>query len=92
MNEPICDEKTLDNIENDAKMEVKTQSKLAWNEFLEPNKILLDECCSHLEKMAKESPEKNNILQTFAPLICPTDENNFNENPKGKWFIFAGWK
>ena len=63
MNEPICDEKTLDNIENDAKMEVKTQSKLAWNEFLEPNKILLNECCSHLEKMAKESPEKNNILQ-----------------------------
>ena len=63
MNEPICDEKTLDNIENDAKMEVKTQSKLAWNEFLEPNKILLDECCSHLEKMAKESSNKNNILQ-----------------------------
>ena len=63
MNEPICDEKTLNNIENDAKMEVKSQSKLAWNEFLEPNKILLNECCSHLEKMAKESPEKNNILQ-----------------------------
>jgi len=63
MNEPICDEKTLDNIENDAKMEVKTQSKLAWNEFLEPNKILLNECCSHLEKMAKESSNKNNILQ-----------------------------
>ena len=63
MNEPICDEKTLDNIENDAKMEVKSQSKLAWNEFLEPNKILLNECCSHLEKMAKESSNKNNILQ-----------------------------
>ena len=63
MNEPICDEKTLENIEKDAKMEVKTQSKLAWNEFLEPNKILLNECCSHLEKMAKESSNKNNILQ-----------------------------
>ena len=63
MNEPICDEKTLENIEKDAKMEVKIQSKLAWNEFLEPNKILLNECCSHLEKMAKESLEKNNILQ-----------------------------
>ena len=58
MNEPICDEKTLDKIENDAKIEVKSQSKLAWNEFLEPNKILLKECCSHIEKMAKESPEK----------------------------------
>ena len=44
MNQPICDEKTLETIENDAKIEVKTQSKLAWNEFLKPNKILLCFC------------------------------------------------
>tara|TARA_B100001559_G_C16442838_1_gene595298 strand:+ start:121 stop:1290 length:1170 start_codon:yes stop_codon:yes gene_type:complete len=35
---------------------------------------------------------KKNIIQTFAPLVCPTDENNFNITPNGKWFIFAAWK
>ena len=68
MNEPICNLETLETIENDAKIEVKTQSKLAWSEFLEPNKILLNECCSHLEKMAKESSQKNNILKNIKDL------------------------
>ena len=68
MNEPICNLETLETIENDAKIEVKTQSKLAWSEFLEPNKILLNECCSQLEKMAKESSQKNNILKNIKDL------------------------
>tara|TARA_X000000950_G_scaffold73465_2_gene91329 strand:+ start:4803 stop:7232 length:2430 start_codon:yes stop_codon:yes gene_type:complete len=68
MNEPICNLETLETIENDAKIEVKTQSRLAWSEFLEPNKILLNECCSQLEKMAKESSQKNNILKNIKDL------------------------
>ena len=68
MNQPICDEKTLETIENDAKIEVKTQSKLAWNEFLEPNKILLYQCCSHLEKIAQKSSQRNTILKKIKEL------------------------
>ena len=47
----------------------------------------------NLESVAlKAGFSKNNIIQTFAPLICPTDEDNYNENPNGRWFVFAGWK
>ena len=65
MNEPICNLETLETIEKDAKIEVKQQSKSAWIEFLEPNKILLSECCSHLEKLAQVSQQKNNILKNI---------------------------
>ena len=36
--------------------------------------------------------KKKNIIETFAPLVCPTDEDNYNINPNGNWFVFAAWK
>ena len=47
----------------------------------------------NLESVAlKAGFKKNNIIQTFAPLICPSDEDKYRETPHGKWFVFAGWK
>ena len=46
-----------------------------------------------LENVAlKAGFNKNDIIQTFGPLICPTDDDNYNINPNGRWFIFAAWK
>ncbi len=40
----------------------------------------------------KASFKKQDIIEDFAPLICPTEKNNYNINPAGKWYLFAAWK
>tara|TARA_Y200000002_G_scaffold168310_2_gene138830 strand:- start:308 stop:2737 length:2430 start_codon:yes stop_codon:yes gene_type:complete len=62
MNEPISDLETLESIEKAAKKEVKLDAKLAWEEFLQPNKELVKECCNHIEKMAISSQFKNDLV------------------------------
>ena len=63
MKKPIADLETLEAIEKAAKKDVKLNAKLAWEEFLQPNKILVKECCLHLESMASSSKFKNELIQ-----------------------------
>jgi pyruvate/2-oxoglutarate/acetoin dehydrogenase E1 component/TPP-dependent pyruvate/acetoin dehydrogenase alpha subunit len=67
-NHPIADIDTLNEIEQSAKKEVKEQAKLAWKEFLEPNKLLQNECCIHLEKIMINSSEKNELSKILEKL------------------------
>jgi len=67
-NHPITDIDTLNEIEQSAKKEVKEQAKLAWKEFLEPNILLQNECCIHLEKIMGNSSEKNELLKILEKL------------------------
>jgi len=67
-NHPITDIDTLNEIEQSAKKEVKEQAKLAWKEFLEPNILLQNECCIHLEKIMGNSSEKNELLKIIEKL------------------------
>ena len=67
-NHPIADIDTLNEIEQSAKKEVKEQAKLAWKEFLEPNILLQNECCIHLEKIMGNSSEKNELLKILEKL------------------------
>lgn len=46
-----------------------------------------------LESVAvKAGFRKSDIVQTFAPVVRPTDADNYNLAPAGKWFIYAAWK
>ena len=66
MNEPISNLETLESIEKVAKKEVKLDAKLAWEEFLKPNKELVKECCNHIEKMAISSQFKNDLVSIIS--------------------------
>ena len=68
MNEPISNLETLESIEKAAKKEVKLDAKLAWEEFLKPNKELVKECCNHIEKMAISSQFKNDLVSIISLL------------------------
>ena len=78
---PICSIEELELIEIECKKEVKTDSKLAWNEYLNPIKKDLSECIIQLKKIAEKSSKKieiQNIINELEKIKEPIKKDFFS--------------
>jgi len=63
LGKPLCSESELENIQKEAKSEVKAMAKEAWKSYTEEIDIENKQICFHIEEMAKESSQRDELLK-----------------------------
>ena len=63
LGKPLCSESELENIQKEAKAEVKAMAKEAWKSYTEEIDIENKQICFHIEEMAKESSQRDELLK-----------------------------
>jgi len=73
LGKPLCSESELENIQKEAKAEVKAMAKEAWKSYTEEIDIENKQICFHIEEMAKESSQRDELIKIAEKLSKSKD-------------------